>query len=121
VPEMIEIAGGEDVLGIAGEKSRTVAWDQIAAAGPDVVVAMPCGWNAAQARSEVEGHADELAAIGPERIWAVDAAASFSRPGPRLVDGTELLAHLLHPDRVAAPAGVAFMPVPAAELSGQRS
>jgi iron complex transport system substrate-binding protein len=119
VPEMIEIAGGEDVLGIAGRKSRTAEWDEIAAAKPEVVVAMPCGWDASQARSEVEGHARDLAAVGADRIWAVDAAASFSRPGPRLVEGTELLAHLLHPDRVDAPAGVPFERVP--EPAGQRS
>jgi iron complex transport system substrate-binding protein len=119
VPEMIEIAGGEDVLGVAGRKSRTAEWDEIAAAKPEVVVAMPCGWDARQARSEVEGHAREVAAVGADRIWAVDAAASFSRPGPRLVEGTELLAHLLHPDRVDAPAGVPFERV--AEPAGQRS
>ncbi len=119
VPEMIEIAGGENVLGVAGRKSRTAEWDEIAAAKPEVVVAMPCGWDARQARSEVEGHAREVAAVGADRIWAVDAAASFSRPGPRLVEGTELLAHLLHPDRVDAPAGVPFERV--AEPAGQRS
>ena len=119
VPEMIEIAGGEDVLGVAGRKSRTADWDEIAAAKPEVVVAMPCGWDARQARSEVEGHAREVAAVGADRIWAVDAAASFSRPGPRLVEGTELLAHLLHPDRVDVPAGVPFERV--AEPAGQRS
>jgi iron complex transport system substrate-binding protein len=108
VPEMIEIAGGEDVLGVAREKSRTAEWKEIAASGAEVVVAMPCGWDATRARAEVDAHATEVAAIGAERIWTVDAAASFSRPGPRLVDGTELLAHLLHPDRVAAPAGVPF-------------
>jgi iron complex transport system substrate-binding protein len=108
VPEMIEIAGGEDVLGVAGQKSRNAEWDEIAASNPEVVVAMPCGWDARQARSEVDAHAAEVAAIGAERIWTVDAAASFSRPGPRLVEGTELLAHLLHPDRVAAPLGVPF-------------
>jgi iron complex transport system substrate-binding protein len=117
VPEMIEIAGGTDVLGVGGMKSRTAEWDEIAAAEPDVVVAMPCGWDAAQARTEVSGHASEVAAIGAERIWAVDAAASFSRPGPRLVEGTELLAHLLHPDRVDAPKGVPFESVPTAELA----
>ena len=52
---------------------------------------MPCGWDAARARAEVESRAAEVAAPGAERVWAVDAAASFSRPGPRLVDGTELL------------------------------
>jgi iron complex transport system substrate-binding protein len=111
VPEMIEIAGGEDVLGVAGTKSRTRDWDELAAAEPDVIVAMPCGWDARQARAEVERRAAEVAAIGAQRIWAVDAAASFSRPGPRLVEGTELLAHLLHPDSVQAPEGVPFEPV----------
>ncbi|MGH2955806.1 MAG: ABC transporter substrate-binding protein [Solirubrobacterales bacterium] len=103
VPEMIEIAGGEDVLGEAGVKSRTAEWPELAAASPEVVVAMPCGWDAQRAREEVTAHAGEIAATGAGRIWAVDAAASFSRPGPRLVEGTELLAHLLHPDRVGAP------------------
>jgi iron complex transport system substrate-binding protein len=60
-----------------------------------------------------------MAAIGADRIWAVDAAASFSRPGPRLVEGTELLAHLLHPDRVHAPEGVPFVPVPIAAPAGR--
>jgi iron complex transport system substrate-binding protein len=119
VPEMIEIAGGGDVLGIAGAKSRTADWDELAASAPDVIVAMPCGWDAVQARSEVEGHATEVAAIGAERIWSVDAAASFSRPGPRLVEGTELLAHLLHPDRVDAPEGVTFESVPLAAPAGR--
>ncbi len=119
VPEMIEIAGGEDVLGVAGTKSRTADWDELVAAAPDVIVAMPCGWDAAHARVEVESRAAQVAGIGPERIWAVDAAASFSRPGPRLVEGTELLAHLLHPDRVDAPEGVLFQPVPLPAPAGR--
>jgi len=118
VPEMIEIAGGEDVLGAAGAKSRTAGWDEVAASRPDIVVAMPCGWDAPKARLEVESRSSEIAAVGAEAIWAVDAAASFSRPGPRLTDGTELLAHLLHPGRVGAPPGVAFERVP--ELAGER-
>jgi iron complex transport system substrate-binding protein len=120
VPEMIEIAGGRDVLGVPGRKSRTADWEEIVGCGAEVVVAMPCGWNATQARAEVESHADRVGAIGAREIWAVDAAASFSRPGPRLVEGTELLAHLLHPDRVEAPAGVPFERVPVAEPAGQR-
>jgi iron complex transport system substrate-binding protein len=112
VPEMIEAAGGEDVLGEAGAKSRTATWEELADADPDVVVAMPCGWDARQARSEVEKRAAEVASLGAMRVWAVDAAASFSRPGPRLIEGTELLAHLLHPDRVDPPAGVEFEEVP---------
>jgi iron complex transport system substrate-binding protein len=120
VPEMIEIAGGRDVLGLTGAKSRTAGWEEIAAAEPEVVVAMPCGWNAPQARSEIEAHASQIANTGARRIWAVDASASFSRPGPRLVEGTELLAHLLHPDRVSAPVGVPFAPVSAMERAGER-
>jgi iron complex transport system substrate-binding protein len=120
VPEMIEIAGGEPLLCVRGGKCPTAGWDEIAAANPDVVVAMPCGWDARQARAEIEAHPAEVAATGAELIWAVDGAASFSRPGPRLVDGTELLAHLLHPDRVGAPEGVPFEPVPATDLAGRR-
>ena len=119
VPEMIEAAGGEDVLGAAGEKSRTASWEELAAAEPGVVVAMPCGWDAPTARTEVSKRAAEVAATGAERIWAVDAAASFSRPGPRLVEGTELLAHLLHPDRVEAPDGVPFQEVLPRDLAAR--
>ncbi len=99
-PEMIAIAGGEDVLGAAGESSTTLAWEAVAAARPDVVVVMPCGYDAARAREEalVPGHARQLAALGAERIVAVDASAYFSRPGPRLIDGLELLGHILHPE-----------------------
>lgn len=108
VPEMIAIAGGEDALGVAGARSRTAEWDELAAAGADVVVAMPCGWDSVRARREVWAHEERIGSLGAERVYAVDAAASFSRPGPRLVEGTELLAHLLHPDRVDPPEGVAF-------------
>jgi iron complex transport system substrate-binding protein len=108
VPEMIELAGGEDAIGTAGAKSRTASWEEAGAARAEVVVAMPCGWDQVRASREVREHSDRIEALGASRVFAVDAAASFSRPGPRLVEGTELLAHLLHPDRVAAPAGVAF-------------
>ena len=120
VPEMIESAGGLDVLGEAGTKSRTADWEELAAARPEVVVAMPCGWDAERAVEEVQEHALELVAAEPARVWAVDAASSFSRPGPRLVEGTELLAHLLHPDRVEAPAGVDFEEVGAGDRAVPR-
>ena len=94
-------------------------WAELEDSDPDVVVAMPCGWDAARAVGEVESRAAEVGALGAHRVWAVDAAASFSRPGPRLVEGTELLARLLHPDRVRAPAGVPFEPV-TLDLAGQR-
>jgi iron complex transport system substrate-binding protein len=103
VPQMVELAGGEDVLGFAGEKSRTASWDEVRASQPEVVVSMPCGYYAEQAAKETMEHAAQLASLEPERVIAVDAAAYFSRPGPRLVDGVELLGYLLHPDRVEAP------------------
>jgi iron complex transport system substrate-binding protein len=102
-PQLIEYAGGEDVLGFAGERSRTVEWDEVAAAEPDVVVVMPCGYDAARALEEAERHRDELEELGARQVVAVDASAYFSRPGPRLVDGLEALAHLLHPDHVPEP------------------
>jgi iron complex transport system substrate-binding protein len=112
VPEMIAAAGGEDVLGAAGEKSRVVEWEEVAAARPEVVVVMPCGLYADEAAAQARDHGERLESVGAGRVIAVDAASSFSRPGPRLVDGVELLAHLLHPDLVTeAPADVAFAPI----------
>jgi iron complex transport system substrate-binding protein len=106
VPQMIELAGGEDALGRPGERSRTAGWDEIATARPDVVVSMPCGLDAGQAAAETARHAERLEALGA-RVHPVDAAAYFSRPGPRLVDGVELLAGLLHPERVPQPVAYA--------------
>ncbi len=102
VPQMIELAGGEDLLGQPGEKSRTVEWAEVEATRPDVVVSMPCGLYAEEAAAETMRHRERLAALGA-RVIAVDAAAYFSRPGPRLVEGVELLGHLLHPELVPAP------------------
>jgi iron complex transport system substrate-binding protein len=102
VPQMIELAGGEDVLGLPGERSRTAEWAEVEAAEPEVVLAMPCGYYAEQAAAETVRHRERLAPLGA-RVVAVDAAAYFSRPGPRLVEGIELLGHLLHPDLVPAP------------------
>jgi iron complex transport system substrate-binding protein len=107
-PQLIEMAGGEDVLGLAGEHSEQSTWELVAAAKPDVVVAMPCGYDAERSREEAERHADRCGRSGPARWIAVDAAATFSRPGPRLVDGLETLAHVLHPDRVPSAPGEAL-------------
>ena len=96
-PQLIELAGGEDVLGLPGEPSRVVTWEELAAARPEVVVVMPCGYDAQRAHAEAPAYARELAGVGARRIVAVDASAYFSRPGPRLIDGLELLAHILHP------------------------
>ncbi|CAN5504186.1 cobalamin-binding protein [soil metagenome] len=108
VPEMIEIAGGIDALGAVGAKSTTVNWDELREVEPDVVVAMPCGLYADDAADEARRHLEELTTLRAERVVAVDAASSFSRPGPRLVEGCELLAHLLHPGSVAPPPDVAW-------------
>jgi iron complex transport system substrate-binding protein len=106
-PQLIEYAGGEDVVGLAGENSEVRTWEEIAAAQPEVVVVMPCGYDAERALEEAYEYGDELAELGARRVVAVDAAAYFSRPGPRLVDGLELLGHVLHPDRLPeAPAPV---------------
>jgi iron complex transport system substrate-binding protein len=116
VPEMIEIAGGSDIAGEAGQKSPQVEWRQLAGLDPEVIVAMPCGWYLEDSRAQALQHGERLGALGAARVFAVDAASTFSRPGPRLVDGVELLAHLFHPDRVEPPDGIGF-----AELSLQSS
>jgi iron complex transport system substrate-binding protein len=108
VPEMISIAGGEDVAGPPGLKSPEVGWGALAALNPDVVVSMPCGWYVERARAETLEHWERVEALGAERVFAVDAASTFSRPGPRLVDGVELLGHLLHPDLVDPPGSIGF-------------
>lgn len=102
VPQMIELAGGEDLLGLAGEKSRTAEWAEVEAVSPQVVISMPCGLYAEQAAAETMRWRKRLALLGAQ-VHAVDAAAYFSRPGPRLVEGVELLGHLLHPELVPAP------------------
>ena len=107
-PQLIEYAGGIDVLGLSGEPSEERTWEEVIAARPEVVVVMPCGYDAERALAEAEDHAGELAAVKAARIVAVDASAYFSRPGPRLVDGLELLAHILHPDRVPEAPGEAL-------------
>jgi iron complex transport system substrate-binding protein len=114
-PQLIELAGGEDVLGLSGEPSETISWEALAAARPEVVVVMPCGYDEQRAHAEAEQHAQELTAVGAAQIVAVNASAYFSRPGPRLIDGLELLAHVLHPQRVPeAPAGAVVLELAAA-------
>jgi iron complex transport system substrate-binding protein len=98
VPQLIEFAGGEDVLGFAGERSEERTWEEAIGASPDIVVVMPCGYDAQIAHREAEMHRDQLAAIGAGEVVAVNASAYFSRPGPRIVDGLELLAHIIHPE-----------------------
>jgi iron complex transport system substrate-binding protein len=86
------------MLGFAGENSEEVTWEAVAAVQPDIVIVMPCGYDAEIAPREAEMHRDELAALGAGEVVAVDAAAYFSRPGPRIIEGLETLAHILHPE-----------------------
>lgn len=97
VPDMVEAAGGVPVLATPGERSRRLEWDEIAAEDIDVTVFSPCGFDLEGSVAQAATFLDrpESAALG--RVVAVDANAYFSRPGPRVVDGVELLADLLHP------------------------
>jgi iron complex transport system substrate-binding protein len=113
MPEMIELAGGEDVAGPPGAKSPEVEWDRLAELRPELVVVMPCGWYVEESVAQAEEHWGRIEALGAERVFAVDAASTYSRPGPRLVEGTELLAHLLHPDLVGPPGEIGFAELPA--------
>jgi iron complex transport system substrate-binding protein len=102
VPEMIEIAGAEDVLGRRGEPSEKVEWQSIRESAPEVIVLMPCGFDVPRTLREagvlerLEGWHD-LPAVKAGKVFAVNGHAFFSRPGPRLVDGLEILAHIIHP------------------------
>ena len=107
VPEMVAIAGGEDVLGRAGHPSFKVSADDVAQSNADVIVVMLCGYNAKRNSAEFQSAKipqswQNLPAIRNRRIFAVDANSHFSRPGPRLADGVELLAHLFNPHRSQA-------------------
>lgn len=108
IPEMIELAGGVDVAGTAGAKSPEVGWETLRELDPEVVIAMPCGWYLEDSLAQALEHWGRIEALGAERVFAVDAASTYSRPGPRLVDGTELLAHLFHPTLVDPPGGIEF-------------
>jgi iron complex transport system substrate-binding protein len=110
VPEMVALAGGRDVLGAPSMPSRRVTWDEIAAADPDLVAFVPCGFGLAAAAEQgrsllAEPRFASLRAVRKGRAFALDGSAYFSRPGPRLIDGVEALAGLLagEPDGRAVP------------------
>ncbi len=97
VPEMVIAAGGVPTIGRAGEKSVRVTWEQALADGPDVVICAPCGYDLAGS-AELAGAVVASGVLPAEvAVWAVDANASFARPGPRLVDGVECLARIFDP------------------------
>ena len=102
VPEMIALAGAVSLGGAARRPSYAVPWAELATLDPDVLLVMPCGFDLARAREEADRYARELRRVTPRaiaagRAFVVDASSHFSRPGPRVADGVELLATLLHP------------------------
>ena len=108
VPDMVSAAGGMEIAGISGEPSFRMRWTDVAGLEPDTVVLAPCGFDLDRTLSEVvtldlSAHLLGTAARQESRVFAVDANGYFSRPGPRLVDGVELLAYLLHPDAYSDP------------------
>jgi iron complex transport system substrate-binding protein len=109
VPEVVELAGGDDVLGRPGEPSAKISWQLVVDAQPDVLLLMPCGFDMRRTIREatplrkLEGWSD-LPAVKTENVFALNGNAYFSRPGPRLVDGLEILARILHPGYFSAEA-----------------
>jgi len=103
VPQMVEQAGGTDGLGIKGQRSSVVPWEQIAAYAPEIVVLMPCGFGVERTLKELKRFVlpaqwYNLPAVRNGQVYAVDGSSYFSRPGPRVVDGLEILAQIIHPE-----------------------
>jgi iron complex transport system substrate-binding protein len=110
VPELVQAAGGIDEIGRSGGESVRVSWDDIASFAPEVLVIMPCGFNLQQTMKQIwsvfgaygsragSPHFFDLPAVRNNRVYAVDANSYFARPGPRVVEGAELLGHLIHPE-----------------------
>ena len=106
VPEMVQLAGGVDALGQEGKDSVRIYWEDVVEYAPEVLIITPCGFNlekAVEQSSKLSTFPDwsSLPAVRNGRVYAVDANSYFARPGPRVVDGTELLAHLIHPELFA--------------------
>ena len=103
IPEMVELAGGRDKLGKKGLPSEKTSWDRVVQSVPEVIVLMPCGFEVERTMKELEllhrlPGWDDLPAVREMRVFAVNGSAYFNRPGPRLVDGLEILAQLFHPE-----------------------
>jgi iron complex transport system substrate-binding protein len=108
VPELVAIAGGNDILGTAGEPSVKVEWEAVIASRPEILILMPCGFDLERAMREsslLKNRADwqSLPAVRDGRVFAVSGADYFSRPGPRLIDGLEILSELFYPELSPAP------------------
>ena len=113
IPEMVEIAGGRDALVSPGSQSPRLEMDRLQDADPDILILMPCGMDVAQSRAEFEslGNLNDwrgMSAVRNDRTYVVDSGALFSRSGPRLVDGIEIMARIVHPDLFSDPAPEEF-------------
>src|SRR5712691_2283527 len=101
-PELVTMAGGDELLGVARQPAHPVHWREVIDADPEVVVVMACGFSLDSSLREVEAARGRFNALRAE-TWVVDGNAFFSRPGPRLVDSVEIMAGILHPDAVEPP------------------
>jgi iron complex transport system substrate-binding protein len=121
IPEMISIAGGVDVAGDPGLNPPEVGWGELTSLNAEVVIVMLAG-PLVDAQAQAMEHWERIARLGAARVVAVDTAAAFAEPGPRLVDGVELLCHLLHPELMSPPGNTAFVgltaPVPRPSRNG---
>lgn len=109
VPEMVEVAGGINLAGESGRRSREVTWSDLEGLDPDVLVIMPCGYGLDASRRDADQHAGQLERIGgraiaSRRAWVVDGSAYFNRSGPRTIDGIEILAGIIHSEALGEPA-----------------
>jgi iron complex transport system substrate-binding protein len=119
IPEMISIAGGEDVAGDPGLNPPAVGWGEMESLRADVVVVMPTV-SVENAQAQAMERWEQIAALGATRLYAVDGTV-FDEPGPRLVDGVELLGHILHPDLVDPPGNLGFVALRAPTSRPDRS
>jgi iron complex transport system substrate-binding protein len=113
IPELVEMAGGINLLGVAGQHSPWLQWADLLSADPDVIVIMPCGFDLDRTRQEAaqlqqHPHWATLRAVQTDRVYVTDGNHYFNRPGPRLVDSLEILAEIFYPDRFELKHGGAY-------------
>ncbi len=116
VPDQLDIAGGTDVLGTSGQPSRRISMEELRAAAPEVVICMPCGFRLGEAAAQAEQLSatpgwNSLPAVEAGRVFAVDGSWYFNRPGPRVIDGIEILARVLHGDAWRGPVPQGYIKV----------
>ena len=121
VPEQVEVAGGNCLMGKKGEKSITTTYEEIYESKPEIMVLIPCGYYTRDILRQIENtefpeNWQEIPAIRNDEIWALDATSYFSRPAPRVVDGAEILAKIFHPDIFGKPTETEAVRIPKTSL-----